>query len=86
MTVSNGNINTIAGTGAAGSSGDNGPAISAQLNAPKGVAVDTKGDVYIADTGNQRVRMIAPGGVISTFAGTGSAGFSGDGGPPHPPR
>ena len=51
------------------------------MNAPKGIAVDAKGNVYIADTGNNRVRMIAPNGVITTFAGTGTAGSSGDGGP-----
>ena len=73
-------INTIAGTGAVGSSGDNGPGISAQLNAPAGVAVDAKGNVYVADTGNSRVRVIAPNGIITPFAGTGTAGFSGDGG------
>jgi uncharacterized protein (TIGR03437 family) len=74
-------IATIAGTGTAGFSGDGGPAISAQLNLPYGVAVDYAGYVYIADLGNNRVRRVAPDGTISTVAGTGDAGYSGDGGP-----
>jgi len=77
--VSGGTITTIAGNGIAGYSGDNGPAASATLNLPQGVAVDTAGAVYIADTGNNVVRRVS-GGNISTIAGTGVAGFSGDGG------
>jgi len=73
-------IHTIAGTGTAGSSGDNGPAANAQLNSPSGLAVDAKGNLYVADTGNDRVRVIAPNGIITPFAGSGTAGFSGDGG------
>ncbi len=70
---------TIAGTGAAGSVGDNGLATSAQLNQPNGVAVDTSGNVYIADTGNNRVRKVTVAtGIITTLAGNGSAGFQGD--------
>ena len=77
--VSGGIITTVAGTGSAGFSGDGGQATSAQLNFPFGVAVDTQGSLYIADYGNNRVRKVS-GGVISTVAGTGAAGFSGDGG------
>ena len=73
-------IATIAGTGEAGFSGDGGPALAAQLNLPYGIAVDYAGYVYVADLGNNRVRKIAPDGTISTVAGTGAAGFSGDGG------
>ncbi len=74
-------IDTIAGTGVAGFSGDDGPAISAQLNEPTGVAVDGLGTVYIADTNNHRVRRIDLDGVITTIAGAGTAGLSGDSGP-----
>ncbi len=76
-----GTITTLAGTGTAGFSGDGGPAASAQLNLPYGVAVDYAGYVYIADLGNNRVRRVAPDGTITTVAGTGDAGYSGDGGP-----
>jgi uncharacterized protein (TIGR03437 family) len=73
-------ITTIAGIGAAGFSGDGGPAAAAVLNLPYGVAADLAGNVYIADLGNQRVRRIAPDGTMSTVAGTGVKGSLGDGG------
>jgi sugar lactone lactonase YvrE len=76
-----GTIATIAGTGTAGYSGDLGPGTSAQINSPRSLAVDAAGNVYIADTANNVVRKVTPGGTISTFAGTGTAGFSGDSGP-----
>jgi cysteine-rich repeat protein len=77
-----GTITTLAGTGTQGDSGDGGPATAAQLRFPYGVAVDQAGSVYIADTGNHRVRKVALDGTISPMAGTGAAGASsGDGGP-----
>ena len=75
-----GNISTIAGTGAAGFSGDGGPATAAPVDGPTGVVLDSAGNIYIADTNNHRIRKVDPSGNISTIAGTGSAGFSGDGG------
>ena len=78
---SDGTISTIAGTGQAGFSGDGGPATSARLNDPYGLAADTAGNLYIADQGNQRIRKIDAAGIIHTVAGTGVAGFGGDGGP-----
>jgi len=77
----NGSFTTFAGNGTLGYSGDGGPATNAELNAPSGVAVDAAGNVYIADYGNEVIRMVAPSGVISTVAGNGVAGYSGDGGP-----
>ena len=71
----------VAGNGNAGFSGDGGPAASAALNSPIGVAVDAFGNVYIADQNNNRIRKVNTAGIISTFAGNGTAGFSGDGGP-----
>jgi uncharacterized protein (TIGR03437 family) len=61
--------------------GDGGEALPCDLNVPLGVAVDTKGNVYIADSENNRIRMVTPGGIITTVAGNGTAGYSGDGGP-----
>ncbi|MEU5313944.1 RICIN domain-containing protein [Streptomyces sp. NPDC021562] len=79
--TTDGRISTIAGTGTAGSGGDGGPAVSAQLNAPREVAVDRAGAVYIADSNNHRIRKVTPDGKIGTVVGTGAAGFRGDGGP-----
>jgi uncharacterized protein (TIGR03437 family) len=76
-----GHATILAGTGAPGFSGDGGAATSAQLNSPSGLAVDGQGSVYISDSGNQRVRVIGPDGVIRTIAGNGTPDFSGDGGP-----
>ena len=75
-----GMISTIAGTGKGGFSGDRGPATSAKLNKPFGVAIDSAGSLYIADTYNLRIRKVSPIGVISTVAGIGKGGFNGDGG------
>ncbi|MGE5186079.1 MAG: DUF4215 domain-containing protein [Acidobacteriota bacterium] len=76
-----GSVTTIAGTGTAGFSGDGGPATSAELELPAGVAVDGLGRVFVADSGNARIRVIAIDGTISTLAGTGVVAFGGDGGP-----
>jgi uncharacterized protein (TIGR03437 family) len=77
-----GNINTVAGSGtSSGYMGDLGPATSALLDAPTGVAADNAGNFYIADDSNNVVRMVDAFGVISTIAGTNTIGFSGDGGP-----
>jgi len=73
-------ITTVAGTVTAGYSGDGGAAISAELNAPYGVAVDSSGTIFITDTYNNKIRAVEPGGVITTVAGDGTAGYGGDGG------
>jgi gliding motility-associated-like protein len=73
-------ISTIAGNGTAGYSGDGGAATGAELNVPNGVVLDAAGNVYIADNTNDRIRKITTAGIISTIAGNGIAGFSGDGG------
>jgi uncharacterized protein (TIGR03437 family) len=78
--AASGNISTLAGTGVNGFSGDGGQAGSAMLNGPQTVAVDSQGNVYVGDTANNRVRKVAPNGVITTVAGSGDAGYSGDGG------
>ena len=92
--IVNGVISTVAGNGATGFGGDNGPAVGAQLNLtptgcpnsrcdaqlPAGIAVDAAGDIYFADSASHRVRKVS-GGVITTLAGNGMAGFSGDAGP-----
>jgi hypothetical protein len=76
----NGIITTLAGTGTPGFSGDNGPAGSAKLNNPIRVTLDNAGNVYISDQNNQRVRKVSTSGTITTVAGSGTAGFNGDGG------
>lgn len=73
-------ITTIAGTGTMGYNGDGGPATAAQLSGPDGIATDVNGNLYIVDSGNHRIRMVNSAGIISTFAGNGTSGFSGDGG------
>jgi uncharacterized protein (TIGR03437 family) len=78
--VTNGVITTVAGDGTWGYSGDNGPATSAQLSGAWGVAVDSAGNLYIADRMNNRIRKVS-NGVITTVAGNGTPGFSGDNGP-----
>ena len=75
----NGRIATLAGTGDAGNRGDGGAATQAQLNTPQGLAVDSAGRVYIADTLNNRVRRVDPDGTIGTVAGRGESGYVGDG-------
>jgi uncharacterized protein (TIGR03437 family) len=74
-------ITTLAGNGTQGYSGDGGLATSAELSGPYDVAVDSAGNLFIADTGNNRVRMVNPAGIIATVAGTGTQGYAGDGGP-----
>ena len=76
-------VKRVVGTGGwqNGFGGDGGPASSAQLSQPRGLGYDSKGNLYIADYLNHRVRRVNPAGTISTFAGTGTGGFSGDGGP-----
>ncbi len=76
-----GTIFTFAGNGMSGYTGDGGPAIAARLKTPYGIAISGAGDVYIGDYRNNVVRKINTSGIISTFAGTGVAGYSGDGGP-----
>ncbi len=74
-------ISTIAGTGSAGYSGDNGQATSATIHTPTGIAIDSSGNVFFNDWNNDRVRKItASSGIITTYAGTGTASYSGDGG------
>ena len=75
-------VTTLAGTGREGNGGDQGPAAQAELNGPHSLAVAKNGDIFVADTWNNRVRKIdARTGLITNFAGTGQKGFSGDGGP-----
>jgi trimeric autotransporter adhesin len=80
VTASTGKISTVAGNGTYGYSGDGAAATSAELYLPTGVAVDASDNIYIADFGNNRIRMVTfSTGVISTIAGSGTAGFTGDG-------
>lgn len=76
-----GTITTVAGSGERGFAGDDGPATEAELSKPQGVAVDGAGNIYVSDSDNNRVRMVDASGVITTIAGTGEPGYSGDGGP-----
>lgn len=81
VTAATGIITTYAGTGTTGYTGDGGAATSARLSGPQGLVLAANGDLYIADTGNNVIRKVtAATGVITTFAGTGTAGFLGDGG------
>ncbi len=77
--VSTGIISTIAGSGLAGYSGDNGPALAAKFRDPYSIAIDHSGNIYVADLFNNAIRKINSAGTISTIAGTGAAGYTGDG-------
>ncbi|MGE5178398.1 MAG: hypothetical protein ACM3PF_04805 [Bacteroidota bacterium] len=79
VVAASGTIETYAGSGAPGYSGDGGAAIAARLRAPQGLCLSSTGDLYVADAGNNAVRRISPAGVITTVAGTGIAGYAGDG-------
>lgn len=81
MVGANGIITTVAGNGTFTYSGDGGQATSAGIGYPSGVALDSGGNLYISDYGFHRIRKVSPGGVITTYAGTGVGEFSGDGGP-----
>jgi len=74
-------INTVAGNGIPGFGGDGGPAMQASFNSPTGLALDSAGNLFVADKYNYRIRKITPAGVVTTFAGNGIEGFGGDGGP-----
>ena len=76
-----GAIDTYAGRGGQGSSGDGGPATSAQMLSPRNLALDSAGNLYIAEFSGHRIRKVTPDGRIAAFAGNGIAGFGGDGGP-----
>jgi uncharacterized protein (TIGR03437 family) len=73
-------LTTVAGNGIGGFSGDGGPAVNASLNVPYGLALDSAGNIYVADTNNLRIRKITTDGIISTIAGSGGSGSTGDGG------
>jgi sugar lactone lactonase YvrE len=81
VSASNGLMYLVAGTGTAGSTGDGGPATSAEVNAPRGAWGDSVGNTYIASTSGNNIRVVDANGNIHTFAGTGTAGSTGDGGP-----
>lgn len=80
VSASTGVITTFAGNGSAAYAGDGGYAANASLNAPSSIAIDTSGNLYIADSMNYRIRKVNLSGVISTVAGNGTVGYSGDGG------
>lgn len=73
-------ITTVAGNGTRGFSGDGGPAVEASLNDPWGVFIDSIDNIFIADGANNRIRKVDTNGIITTIAGNGVKGFSGDGG------
>jgi hypothetical protein len=81
INMSDGTINTVVGNGTGAYAGDGGPALDASIFQPRDIEVDADGNLYIADTDNHRIRMVTPDGTISTIAGTGTAGYSGDEGP-----
>jgi len=81
MVSPDGTISTVAGNGTTGTGGDGGPATHAQLTSPTALALDSAGNLYIADGGSQVVRKVSPDGTITTVAGNGHFGFAGDGGP-----
>src|SRR3984957_2598107 len=76
--VSGGVITTVAGNGTAGYTGEKGQPASAELNNPIGLALDSSGNLYIADSANNVIRMVTSSGIITTFAGNNTAGYSGD--------
>ncbi|MCG7940360.1 MAG: PKD domain-containing protein [Candidatus Thiodiazotropha lotti] len=76
-----GRLEIVAGTGDRGFSGDNGLAVDARLNEPRGIVVSPHGDIFFSDSKNNVIRRVSPGGWINTVAGTGDQGFSGDNGP-----
>ncbi len=81
VSAATGIISTVAGTGTAGSTGDGGPATSARLSGPQAIDLNSSGDLFIADSGNHKIRRLeSASGLITTVAGTGTSGFSGDGG------
>ena len=75
-------ITTVAGDGVEGYSGDGGAAVNAALNTPVGIAVDSQDNLFIADSGNERIREVGSSGIITTVVGNGTNGYSGDGGAP----
>ena len=77
----NGSLTTVAGNGNQGFSGDGGPATAAALSSPAGIAADASGNLFFAELGNVRIRKVSANGIITTIAGNGNTGFSGDGGP-----
>lgn len=79
--IAGGNITTFAGTGAAFYGGDGGPLAQAQFTSPQAVVFDAAGNMYLSDSGTHRIRKVDTQGIITTYAGTGTAGYSGDGGP-----
>ena len=79
--LTSGIIVTVAGNGVAGFAGDGGPAVSAQFSNVQGIAVDSSGNLFVADSGNNRVRKVSVSGIVTTVAGNGNSAYTGDGGP-----